>query len=136
MPKTFNLFISHSWGYTDAYQKFCNLLNKASFFSYRNYSVPRDSPIHDAPNSQALYEAIKKQMSPCHVVVIMAGKYATYSNWINKEIRCAKRDLSKPVLAVKPWANTQVSSVVRDNSDLFVNWSTNSIISGIRQISL
>lgn len=136
MAKTYNLFISHSWAYSDAYEKFCNLLNNASNFSYKNYSVPKDNPVHNAPNSQALYNAIRTQMAYCHVVIIMAGKYATYSTWINKEIQCAKKDLNKPILAVKPWANTQVSSVVNNNADLLVNWNTNPIVAGIRRISL
>jgi len=68
--------------------------------------------------------------------LIMAGKYATYSTWINKKIQCGKKDLNKPILAVKPWANTQVSSVVNNNADLLVNWNTNSIVAGIRRISL
>ena len=136
MAKTFNLFISHSWSYSDAYEKFCNLLNNASNFSYKNYSVPKDDPIHNAPTSQALYNAIRTQMAYCHVVIIMAGKYATYSDWINKEIKCATQDLRKPILGVKPWANTQVSSVVNDNADLLVGWNTSTIVDGIRQISL
>lgn len=136
MVKTFNLFISHSWAYSDAYEKLCNLLNNASNFSYKNYSVPKDDPIHNAPTSQALYNAIRTQMAYCHVVIIMAGKYATYSDWINKEIQCATQDLSKPILGIKPWANTQVSSVVNNNADLLVGWNTSTIVDGIRQISI
>ena len=136
MEKTYNLFISHSWTYSDAYEKLCNLLNNASNFSYKNYSVPKDDPVHNAISAQALYDAIRVQMAYCHVVIIMAGKYATFSRWINKEIQCATEDLDKPILAVRPWASTQVSSVVNDNADLLVNWNTDSIVSGIRKISL
>ncbi len=48
MAKTYNLFISHSWTYGNAYENFCSLLNNDSNFSYRNYSVPKDDPVHDA----------------------------------------------------------------------------------------
>ena len=46
MAKTYNLFISHSWAYGDAYDNLCSLLDKASNFSYSNYSVPKDDPVH------------------------------------------------------------------------------------------
>jgi len=135
MARVRNLFISHSWDYGDAYDRFCDLLNGAPRFIYRNYSVPRDDPIHNAPNEQLLYNAIRNQMVFCEVVIIMAGVYATYSKWIQKEIRIAKIDFSKPVLAVKPWGNTNVSSVVQDNADRIVAWNTGSIVDAIRDLA-
>lgn len=135
MVRQRNLFISHSWDYADAYERLCNLLDVAPRFLYRNYSVPKDDPVHNAPNAQALYDAIKQRVQFCEVVIIMAGVYSTYSKWIQKEIQIAKKDFDKPILAVKPWANTQVSTVVQDNADLLVNWSTNSIVSAIRELA-
>jgi Thoeris protein ThsB, TIR-like domain len=132
--KSRNLFISHAWTYGDAYDKLVNMLNAAPRFVYRNYSVPKSDPVHDAPNETALYAAIKNQMVFCDVVLVMAGKYATYSKWIKKEIQIAKRDYSKPIVAIKPWANTQVSSVVADNADRLVGWNTSSIVSAIREL--
>ena len=137
MSKTYNLFISHSWAYSDAYKGFVDLLEKAPYFIWKDYSVPKDDPVHNAPTSPALYEAMKRQMAPCHVVVIMAGKYATYSEWIRKEIQIAKSEFAtpKPIVAVKPWANTQVSSVVADSADQLVGWNTSSIVSAIREVA-
>lgn len=138
MSKTYNLFISHSWTYSDHYGKLCALLDAASYFSYKNYSVPKDDPVHDAENENELYNAIKDQMTPCHIVIFLAGVYATYSKWINKEIRIAKREFAspKPILAVKPRGSTQVSSVVRQNADRIVRWNTESIVTAIRELSL
>lgn len=135
MARTRNLFISHSWAYTDAYENLCKLLDKAPNFSYRNYSVPRHDPIHNARNARALYDAIKQRVQFCEVVVIMAGKYATYSDWIQKEIMIAKYDFNKPVLAIRPWANTQVSSLVSGNADRLVSWSTSSVVAAIRELA-
>ena len=133
--RTRNLFISHSWSYGDAYEKLCALLDAAPRFSYRNYSVPKDDPVHNAPNTAALYEAIKNQMVFCEVVLIMAGKYATYSKWIQREIRIAKTEFSKSVVAIKPWASEQTSSIVVQNADRLVNWNTQSIVSAIRELA-
>jgi len=132
--KSRNLFISHSWSYGDAYEKLVALLDAAPNFLYRNYSVPKDDPVHNAPNVEALYKAIKNQMVFCDVVLIMAGKYATYSKWIQREIQIAKRDFDKPIVAIRPWANEQISSVVSDAADRLVGWNTSSIVSAIREL--
>ena len=44
--RTFNLFISHSWAYVDQYQRLLNLLRDRSYFRFKDYSVPPDSPLH------------------------------------------------------------------------------------------
>jgi len=136
MANVYNLFISHSWAYGDAYEKLVNMIDNKSYFSWKNYSVPQDDPIHDASNQQLLYEAIKRQISPSHVVIILAGVYATYSKWINKEIEIAENEFfnSKPILAIQPWGAEKTSKVVKENADLVVGWNTESIISGIRQL--
>ena len=111
-------------------------MNDARYFSYRNYSIPRNDPVHNALNIQLLSDAISRKMGPCHVVVIMAGVYSTYSKWIQREIAIAQAfQVSKPILAVKPWANKQVSTVVRDNADRLVAWNTSSIVTAIRDLA-
>ena len=132
MSKVYNLFISHSWSYGDAYDKLIEMLKSKPYFRFKDYSVPRDDPIHNAPTSQALYEAIQRQMRPCHVVLIMAGKYATYSTWIQREIKIAK-EYGKPIIAIAPWGAQQVSRVVRKNADEIVRWNTDSIVDAIRR---
>ena len=42
--KTYNLFISHSWSYPDAYERFINLLKARPYFAFKDYSVPPDDP--------------------------------------------------------------------------------------------
>lgn len=136
--KTYNLFLSHSWSYSDAYERLIALLKKRPYFDFKDYSVPKDDPIHNAPNSQELYEAIKRQIAPCHVVLVMAGVYATYSTWIKKEMRIAKTEFQypKPVIAIKPWAQTNVSRFVDENADEIVGWNTDSIVDAIRRRAL
>jgi len=54
---------------------------------------------------------------------------------VQREIRIAKQDYSKPIVAIRPWANEQVSSVVSDNADRLVGWNTDSIVSAIRELA-
>ena len=83
--RTHNLFISHSWAYSDNYERLVKLLKRRSYFDFKNYSIPRNNPIHAVGTDRELYEAILQKMQPCGVVLILAGVYATYSKWINKD---------------------------------------------------
>lgn len=134
MSKNRNLFISHSWAYGDAYDTLVKMLNDAPRFVYSNYSVPKNDPVHNAPTKQALYNAISTKVRFCDVVIIMAGVYSTYSEWISKEIRIAKTDFDKPILAIKPWANRNVSTTVANVADEIAAWNTSSIVSAIRRL--
>lgn len=127
----YNLFISHSWSYSDSYNGLISLLKKKSYFIFKDYSVPKDDPIHNANNDYQLKLAIREQMKHASCVLILAGKYATYSKWINIEIQLAK-EMNKKIIAVKPWAAEQVSSVVRNAADEIVGWNTDSIVKAIK----
>ena len=129
----YNLFISHSWTYSNQYNKLVDLLDNANYFSYRNYSVPKDDPIHDANNAKELYDAIKKQVGYAQVVIILAGVYSSYSKWIDKEIEIAQ-NLGKPILAIEPWGSEKTSSVVKNAADRIVKWNTDSIVNAIRDL--
>lgn len=133
--KTYDLFISHSWTYTDGYDKLISFFKNAPAFTYRNYSVPKDDPIHNAPNQTLLYQAIQRKVAPVNIVVIMAGVYSTHSKWINKEIEIAQ-SYSKPILGVAPWGNKRLSDVVRMASDEIAGWNTDSIVGAIRRLAL
>lgn len=134
--KTYNIFISHSWTYGDAYDKLVKMLDSDSRFSYRNYSVPKDDPIHKAGTDKELLEAIKERMQFCDVIIILAGVYSTYSKWINKEIQLANNGFTnpKPILAIQPWGSEKTSTVVKDNADKTVGWNASPIISAIREL--
>ena len=131
----YNLFISHSWNYSDAYEKLIQLLNNSDRFEYRNYSVPKNDPIHNAPNQYLLKEAIKRQMNSANCVIILAGVYSSYSKWINIEIDLAKKGFSTPkkIIAIEPWGAEKTSSVVKAAADEIVKWNTQSIVDAIRR---
>lgn len=133
----YNLFISHSWDYTDAYTKLVSLLDSASYFSYKNYSVPKDDPlrIYSAYYKSELRNKIKNQMRLCHVVLILAGVYASYSDSIDMEISVAQ-ELDKPIIAIEPWGSEKTSVVVKDAARCVVRWNTDSIVSAIRKVSI
>lgn len=132
--KTYNLFFSHSWAYGDTYDRLIELLNDRGYFAFRDYSVPKNDPIHNAPTSRALYQAIERQIAPASVVIILAGVYSSYSTWINNEIKIAK-DYQKPIIAVEPWGSERTSEVVKKAANIIVKWQTDSLVSAIRALA-
>lgn len=128
---TYNLFISHSWTYGDAYDRLVDMLNAKPYFSYKNYSVPKYDPIHNVSNDYQLKEAIRRQMQPASCILILAGVYSTYSKWINIEIELAQ-SMGKKIIAIEPWGAERTSSKVKSAVHSIVRWNTDSIINAIR----
>lgn len=127
MDKKYKLFISHSWTYGDAYEKVVSMLNREGI-NFSNHSVPKSSPIHTNGTDKQLEEAIDAKIKGTSCVLIMAGKYSTYSKWIKKEI-----DIAKPIIAIRPWASLQASIVVQENADEIVGWQSSSIANAVKK---
>ena len=136
--RTYNLFISHSWDYSDAYQRLKNILNNAPYFDYKDYSVPKEDPllIRNARYYKSeLANKIENQMKNCSAILILAGVYASYSDSIQMEIDIA-RSLKKPIIAIECWGSEKTSTVVKQNATKIVRWNTSSIVGAIREVAL
>lgn len=135
--KTYNLFISHSWTYSDTYKNLVKLFKARPYFFYNDYSVPKNDPLHTSGTDKALYAAIKKKVSPCSVVLILVGVYSSYSKWIDKEIQIAQTEFltTKPIVAIEPWGSQRTSVKVKNAADKIVGWNTESIVSAIRELA-
>lgn len=135
MSKKYNIFISHSWNYDEHYQKIIEMLNKEGL-EFKDYSVPKSDPVHTNGTDKELYEAIKRKISPCSVVIIMAGVYSSYSKWIDKEIKISKNEFAseKKIIAVEPWGSLKTSKKVKDNADEIVKWQAKSIVDAIKRL--
>lgn len=136
--KTYNVFISHAWRYHDNYDRLEKLLNAATYFSWRNYSVPRHDPAID-PSTPAgdrqLRRELDNQIMPVNCVLIISGMYAAYSYWIQTEIDIAEQ-LGKPILGIYPWGSRRTPQAVQEAADDIVGWNTSSIVSAIRRLAI
>jgi MTH538 TIR-like domain (DUF1863) len=132
MDKKYRLFISHSWAYTNAYEKIIELII-AQGLSFYDHSVPKDDPIHTNGTDKQLTEAILAKMQGTSCILILAGVYSSYSKWINKEIILAQQ-LNKPIIAIEPWASERTSKVVKDNATVIVSWQGSSIVKAIKDL--
>lgn len=68
------------------------IMTKLNYFTSRRYSLlqpfcPQNDPIHTNGSDKQLSDAIEAKVKGCSCVIILAGVYATYSKWINKEMK-------------------------------------------------
>lgn len=132
MAKTYRLFISHSWKYGDAYDRMIQFFEEHNL-DYYDHSVPKNDPIHTNGTDKQLSDAIEAKIKGTSCIIILAGVYATYSRWINKEIEIAKA-YGKPIIAVEPWESEKTSVVVKENADKIVKWQGKSIVNAIIEL--
>lgn len=132
--KTYDLFISHAWKYTDEYYRLVNLLNRAPYFKWRNYSVPQHDPL-TINSSRRLAAALDKQVRPANAVLVVSGMYVHYRDWIKFEVELAQH-YNKPIIGIRPWGAQRIPKEVQDASTIMVGWNTDSIVKAIRKYSL
>ncbi|MEY8320340.1 TIR domain-containing protein [Lachnospiraceae bacterium 46-61] len=134
--KTYNIFVSHAWRYSEHYYKVMSWLEEAKqdgLFDYKSYSVPIHDPLIDPNTSigqQELQRLLDAQIKPASIVIILAGMYATYSDWITFEINTSVK-YSKNIIGVKPWGQERIPQIVSINSNKLVGWNKHSIINAI-----
>ena len=131
-----NVFISHSWSYSEHYDRLSEWLFRTMWtvgrraIQFRDTSVPKDNPIQYAPNAADLEAAINERIVASDVLVIPTGMYASYSKWIGKEIAGAQI-FQRPIVAVDLWGSQRSSSVVIQAADEVVGWNKNSVIAAV-----
>ncbi len=127
------LFISHSWSYSEPYNSMVNLLNNRLFFTWVNYSVPETKAFGHMAKYK-MKEELREQIRPVNCVIIIGGMWANYSDWIQFELEFAK-SINKPILGVRPRGAIQMPAAITLEADKIVNWNSDSIVAGIREIS-
>ena len=132
--KSYRVFVSHAWEYTDQYRRLEKMLDEAPEFDYSNYSVPEHDPLH-AKMKKELVEALYNQIRPTNVVIIIAGMYVPYREWIQKEIDIAV-EMGKPIIGITPRGSQKIPQAVQDVAEEIVSWNTSSIVNAIRKYSI
>jgi hypothetical protein len=137
MPKLelYSVFISHAWSYDEDYERLVNLLENASRFEWRNYSVPHDDPVVDPDEKvtkRKLIIELEEQIRPADCILLICGMYVARKEWIQKEIELAQK-YEKPIIAIVPRGNEKVPKVVQESAAEVVGWNTDSIVEAIRK---
>jgi len=132
--KTYRVFISHAWTHNEDYYRLTKMLDEAPNFSWQNYSVPEHDPLH-RKTKEELIQALNNQIGPTNVVIVLAGMYVLYREWILREIDIAVK-MNKPIIGVKPWGSERIPQDVQDVAKEIVGWNTLSITNAIKRWSL
>lgn len=85
----YRIFISHSWKYSNQYDKIVEFLDDGGI-NYYNHSVPKDDPVHTNGTDKQLEDAIDAKIRGCSCVIILAGVYSSCSKWIKKKLLLLK----------------------------------------------
>ncbi|MGY2067018.1 TIR domain-containing protein [Blastococcus sp. SYSU DS0619] len=136
--RTYNLFISHAWDYSDAYEQAVGLLSGSSYFSWKNYSAPTARPAVPAgrrATKAELTQELKDQIRGTHAVIVIAGMYVAQSDWIQTEIDIAS-GWGKPVIGLKPRGANRTPVAVSDAAVELVGWTTASLVAAVRRHAL
>jgi len=126
---SYNLFISHAWKYDEHYKKIVGWLNDSKI-DWKNYSVPEHDPL-DAKNTTKLKQSLTSQIRPTSCVIILAGMYGAYSDWIEYEINESVR-MGKKIIGVEPWGQEKIPKIVSDNATVMVGWNSSSVVNAIK----
>jgi hypothetical protein len=134
--KYIKVFISHSWTYDKHYQTLRGWIFEESWrvndypLVFQDCSIPKDNPIHNAPNEEALRNEIFKYINTSHIVLIPAGMYANHSRWMKKELD-GSRLLGKPVLSISPWGQEREPRYIENYASNSVGWNKKSVVDAI-----
>lgn len=136
--KTYDLFLSHAWFYSEDYTRFFDLINEAPNFKYRNYSVPEHDPVIDPGTSVGkakLTQLLDNQIKPVNCFLVVAGMYATYKDWIQKEVEIAQA-YGKPIIGLVPRGQERIPVFIQEAADEMIGWNTASMVDAIRRYSI
>lgn len=129
--RVYDVFISHAWHRGEHYARVVEWLNTATNFRWRNLSVPEHDPVDD----NRLESALRDELRPAHVFLIIAGMYAAHSTIIRFELEWA-RILGKPIIALVPRGNVVLPSDIQRQARAIVGWTQDGLVQAIRDHAL
>jgi hypothetical protein len=129
--RTYRVFISHAWRYSDDYWRVVRFLDESPNFQWENLSVPQHNP---AAGDDLSYE-LRNQMRPADVFLIIGGMYVPHSDWIDFELAFARR-IGRPVIGIVKWGSERIPSAIQMAATELVGWSGASIVGAIRKHAL
>lgn len=137
MPYLYNyrIFISHAWKYGTYYDHLIDLLDDAPYFSYRNYSAPKEKPLFPPGTpytSNDIAQKITEKIRPTQITLVISGMYGAYSDWMKYEIDESRR-MGKPIIGIYPRGQTLTPQYVQKYADEMVRWNSSSIVSAIKR---
>lgn len=130
--KIYHIFISHSWKYSHHYDTVRKWIDDSNI-TVSDYSIPENKAFSQISKNKLKFELFQ-QIERASVVVIIAGGYVAYSEWLKFEIDIASQ-LHKPILAIKPFGNDTWPTALQSCDNVsYVNWNSNSFITALKRM--
>jgi len=134
VSKEHNVFVSHAWGYSDDADSLRRLINDRAYFHCIYSDVGKYEPIN-SNDADYIKRRLREKIQCAHVMIGMAGVYASHSEWMQWEMDTAIK-YGIPLIGVIPWGAERVSTAVSSRAIEMVRWNTESIITALRKHSL
>ncbi len=125
------VFASHAFQEHDDYYRLFEYLESTTKFFYANSAIPGKVP--DEDTEEALKDELREQIEPAEIVIILAGLYDEFHEWIDFTLLLAK-SLDKPVIAIEHFGSTQeIAPEIAEIADEVVAWNERSIVDAVRR---
>lgn len=131
--RSYKLFVSHSWSKDEELTNLTKLLNNRGYISFEYTEFRKHTPI-ESINDEYVKSRIRGRLILSDVVLAIAHVSASYSNYIEYELKKAK-EYGLKIIGVRPFGQERISNVVQEYADEIVYWNTESIVIAIRKCS-
>ena len=126
--RTYRIFISHAFRDSDLYHRLIDELRGRGHFRFQDKSVP---DIRLIENSRPR-TTIRRRIKSSDVILVLTRPIASRSEFIQYELAVAK-ELCKPIVGIKPDGDKYISRIVRERSDLIIDWDIEEVVRQIRK---
>jgi hypothetical protein len=124
------VFVAHGFQRSDDYLRVFEYLESSHNFYYVNCGVPDYTGNQDI---ESMRSELRKQINLAEVVIIPAGLYAEFRDWIEFELACAK-SFGKPIILLEFFGLKEKLPVQLDAlADEKVEWNERSMADAIRR---
>lgn len=125
------VFASHAFQEHDDYFRLFEYLESTTNFFYSNSAIPNKVP--EEATEEALKGELRKQIEPAEVVIILAGLYDEFHEWIDFTLLVAK-SFDKSVIAIEHFGSTEeIAPEIAEIADEVVAWNERSMVDAIRR---
>ncbi len=127
------IFSSHRWAYTNHRQGLHNLLTPwVKGLDFVDHSIPKAHPVR-VEDDLELAREIQDRIRASDVLLVFAGMYVNFSEWVKLETLCAFFDRC-PIIAVVPNGQERVAATATKFADRTVRWRGESIRGAIWEL--
>ncbi|MFC7130556.1 TIR domain-containing protein [Haloferax chudinovii] len=127
--RAYRLFVSHSWKYSEHFERIQEFLDDDDRLEWHNFSIPEDDPL-EFEDRNDLRQKLYQQVRQANVIIVIAGMYVSHSEWIEEEIEMAEH-FDKPIIGVRPNGNQRIPASVQEAAVDIVGWRQKSIVNAI-----